>query len=98
MRRARVASCLADVTQQIHSLRASGVKLSQQAAIAGSEQRAAAKSAGSLCTVPDASDFEDCGLPDFRSIVPRRPYSLSASARSLSRFFSMPFTIQIETS
>jgi len=46
MRRLRVASCLAEVTQQIHSLRASGVKSGHSSLAAASAAIAARKSAG----------------------------------------------------
>ena len=47
IRRARVAACFADVTQQIHSFRASGVKLSQRSFATLSAVSAFRKSAGS---------------------------------------------------
>jgi|HubBroStandDraft_6_1064221.scaffolds.fasta_scaffold211044_3 hypothetical protein len=53
--RLRVVPCLAEMTQQIHSFRASGVR-SFQAALA-SEPRASHKSAGVLCTGPDLLPF-----------------------------------------
>ena len=48
IRRLRVASCFADVTQQIHSLRASGVKSGQRLLAVASDAIAFRKSAGSL--------------------------------------------------
>jgi hypothetical protein len=49
----RVASCFAEMTQQIHSFRASGVRLSQAACVVASEASASDKSAGLLCKLPD---------------------------------------------
>lgn len=46
MRRLRVASFLADVTQHIHSLRAIGVRLAQTPVTIGSDAIALRKSAG----------------------------------------------------
>lgn len=54
MRRCRVSSFLADVTQQIHSFRASGVILAQRLFAAASASMAFRKSAGSLWIVPPA--------------------------------------------
>jgi len=48
----RVSGFLTEVTQQIHSLRASGVMSSHFARAAGSEMRTFRKSAGTLCTAP----------------------------------------------
>ena len=48
MRRFRVVSCLAEVTQQIHSLRASGVISAQRLIAAALDLMALRKSAGSL--------------------------------------------------
>ena len=54
-RRSLVARCFADSTQQIHSLRASGV-MSLHASRAGtSAVNASCRSAGRLCTVPDGT-------------------------------------------
>jgi hypothetical protein len=47
-----VSSFLPDVTQHIHSLRASGVMSSHTASAVGFEMRAFRKSAGSSCTTP----------------------------------------------
>src|SRR5438132_2620118 len=47
-----VSGFLTEVTQQIHSLRASGVISSHLARAAGSEMRTFRKSAGTLCTAP----------------------------------------------
>ena len=52
MRRFRVSSFLADVTQQIHSFRASGVISAHKLFAAALDAMAFRKSAGSLCTVP----------------------------------------------
>jgi hypothetical protein len=48
MRRFRVFSCLAEVTQQIHSFRASGVMSAQRLLAAALDSIALRKSAGSL--------------------------------------------------
>ena len=53
MRRLLVSSFLADVTQHIHSLRASGVMLAHTSAMRASDSIALRKSAGILCTVPE---------------------------------------------
>jgi hypothetical protein len=58
MRRFLVSSFLADVTQQIHSFRASGVISVQRLFAAASDSMAFRKSAGSLCTVPPRESFE----------------------------------------
>ena len=54
MRRFRVSSFLADVTQQIHSFRASGVISPQMLFTAASDSMARRKSGGSLWTAPPA--------------------------------------------
>ena len=57
MRISLVSTFLPEVTQQIHSLRASGVTSSQTTLAAGVDTRAFSKSAGILCTTPPASAF-----------------------------------------
>jgi hypothetical protein len=52
MRRFRVSSFLADVTQQIHSFRASGVIVTQRFFAAASDSMALRKSSGSLWSAP----------------------------------------------
>jgi len=52
-----VSGFLTEITQQIHSLRASGVISSQAASAAPSEVRVWRKSAGTLCTTPVAISF-----------------------------------------
>lgn len=47
-----VSGFLTEITQQIHSLRASGVISFHFARVAGSEMRTFRKSAGTLCTAP----------------------------------------------
>jgi hypothetical protein len=54
MRRVLVSSFFADVTQQIHSFRAKGVMLVQSSLTSASDSIAWRKSAGILCTVPEA--------------------------------------------
>ena len=56
MRRFLVSSFLADVTQHIHSLRASGVMLAHTPVTIASDSIALRKSAGIGCTVPEATD------------------------------------------
>jgi hypothetical protein len=56
MRRFRVSSCLADVIQQIHSFRASGVMSFQVASAFTWERRACSMSLESLWTVPEGSE------------------------------------------
>jgi hypothetical protein len=53
----RVSDFLTEITQQIHSLRASGVISSHFARAAGSEMRSFRKSAGTLCTAPPEIAF-----------------------------------------
>ncbi len=55
MRIILVSAFLPDVTQQIHSLRASGVISSHTARAAGADIRALRKSSGIVCIVPPAS-------------------------------------------
>jgi hypothetical protein len=57
IRRLLVSSFFADVTQQIHSFRASGVMLAQRSFAARSASMALRKSAGSLCTIPVVAVF-----------------------------------------
>ena len=54
MRRFLVSSFFAEVTQHIHSLRASGVMLVHTFVTCTSDSIALRKSAGILCTVPEA--------------------------------------------
>ena len=54
MRRFLVSSFLAEVTQQIHSLRANGLISAHTLLAAASEAIAALKSAGRRCTAPEA--------------------------------------------
>ena len=56
MRRFLVSSFFADVTQHTHSLRASGVRLAHASVTITSDSIALRKSAGILCTVPEAID------------------------------------------
>ena len=56
-RRSRVCCCFADVTRQIHSLRASGVMSIQVARASASSAKVSSRSAGIVsCTVPAGSD------------------------------------------
>lgn len=56
------------IFQQIHSLRASGVRLSQAVNAAGTEIRAIFKSAGILCATPPA--MTDLLMNDLRLLLP----------------------------
>src|SRR5262245_44091549 len=47
-----VSGVCTEITQQIHSLRASGVRLSHAASASESDVKALRKSAGTLCTTP----------------------------------------------
>ena len=53
----RVSGFLTEITQQIHSLRASGVISSHFALATGSEMKTFRKSAGKLCTAPGEIAF-----------------------------------------
>src|SRR3989344_1372674 len=57
-----VSSFLPETTQQIHSLRASGVMSSHTARAAGVSIRALRKSSGILCTTPPAGSFRVIGF------------------------------------
>ena len=48
----RVSDAFTDITQQIHSLRASGVRVSQVAKAFGSDRRALRRSSGRSCATP----------------------------------------------
>ena len=61
IRRLRVISCFAEMTQQIHLFRASGVKSFQAACVFVSEVIAMRKSVGFLCN--------GAGLPVLRSFI-----------------------------
>ncbi len=65
IRLSRVSTFLASSTQQIHSLRASGVLSSHQANASLSARRDATRSAGTLCTTPVATVFFDMSLVIF---------------------------------
>jgi hypothetical protein len=52
IRRLRVVSCLAEITQQTHSFRASGVKSFHADCVLASELSALRKSVGALCSGP----------------------------------------------
>ena len=55
MRRARVVACLASSTQQMNSLRASGVMSVQASSAVGLATSASRRSPGSSCTTPPAT-------------------------------------------
>ena len=73
-----VSGFLTETTQQIHSLRASGVISSHFARASGSEMRTFRKSAGTLCTAPGESAFL---FMDF--ILHRYAISLGESSEAL---------------
>ncbi len=52
-----VSNFLPDVTQHIHSLRASGVISFHRLSVTGLEARAFRKSVGILCTTPEVTSF-----------------------------------------
>ena len=54
IRFSRVLSCFASSTQQIHSLRARGVRSSHNASAARSADRVFSRSSGTSCTTPEA--------------------------------------------
>jgi hypothetical protein len=57
IRMSLVSAFLPEVTQHIHSLRASGVISSHTASALGEAAKAFLKSAGNLCIVPEAIPF-----------------------------------------
>ena len=79
MRRSRVVSCLAASTQQMNSLRASGVMSVQASSAVGLAASALRRSAGSLCTTP----------PGSRALPMRRRYP-NDRGRSASRAVVTP--------
>ena len=70
MRRSRVAACLASSTQQMNSLRASGVMSFQAASAVSLPLNASRRSAGSSCTTPPGT----CGLLMEATITPRTKF------------------------
>jgi hypothetical protein len=74
MRRFLVTSFLADVTQQIHSLRASGVIAAHRPFAAASDSMALRKSDGSLWTAPPAI-----------ALVVMRQYAVPLAAQGVGR-------------
>jgi len=86
MRRFLVSSFLADVTQHIHSLRASGVMLAHTSVTIASDSIALRKSGGIRCTVPEAIGCRaiamDCHLSNPIGIA-RRLQTWSLTRRSL---------------
>src|SRR5262249_17006819 len=80
-----VSGFLTEITQQIHSLRASGVMSSHFARAAGSEMRTLRKSAGTLCTAPG-----EIALLAMHFILYRHLRCCSASGHDESvEFFSL---------
>src|ERR1700761_7730043 len=71
-RRLRVASCLASSTQQMNSLRASGVMSFHAASASELPISASRKSAGSLCTTPPGTRWLLTGLLAQPNQHPRR--------------------------
>src|ERR1700685_3040882 len=73
-----VFCCLTVTVQQIHSLRASGVRLCHITRAAGTEASAFLKSVGILCTVPSAISSFVIRL--FYLVYPNRLLASSAAA------------------
>jgi hypothetical protein len=84
-----VSGFLTEITQQIHSLRASGVISSHFARVTGSEMRTFRKSAGTLCTAPGEIAFL---VMDF--ILHRYAISLGSPAAVLD-ILGSPLVAQI---
>lgn len=74
MRRFRVSSFLAAVTQHIHSFRARGVMLAHTSKTKASDSIALRKSAGILCTVPDAIGSRVMGCLSAEPFAARRTF------------------------
>jgi len=77
-----VSGFLTEITQQIHSLRASGVMSSHFARAAGSERSTFRKSAGTACTAPPEMaflviDFVSIASVTTQSVEPPGPPFLS---------------------
>ena len=83
MRRFLVASFLAEVTQQIHSFRASGVIAAQRSLAAASDSMARRRSDGSLWSVPPV--FALVVMHQSRSLPGRHLTSLVRSECQLNR-------------
>ena len=83
MRRFLVSSFLAEVTQQIHSFRASGVIAAQRPFAAASDSMALRKSAGSLWSVPLVIALEV--MCQLRSVSCRPTPALTGAERSEGR-------------
>src|SRR5246500_3603148 len=98
----RVSGFLTEITQQIHSLRASGVISSHFARAAGSERRTLRKSPGTLCTAPGEIVFfimdfilHSHAIHRLATLHPTRNGSQvpCITASALSRVFSYFFII-----
>lgn len=85
MRRFLVCSFLADVTQQIHSFRASGVIVAQRLFAAASDSRAFRKSDGSSWIAPPAVALVVMHQPRRASCRPTTSSLLSLSRATLPR-------------
>lgn len=83
-----VCDFLASSTQQIHSLRASGVIISHSASTVLSAVRAFRRSGGTLCTVPVAISFLDM-------ITHRKQVSFCISPFSLLTSCNLFFSMEI---
>ncbi len=83
-----VSGFLASSTQQIHSLRASGVRPSHSSSTAPSATRAFLKSGGSSCTTPADIFFSDMAYadspPEFSPTLKRTISAISFSGKGLS--------------
>ena len=87
-----VSGLLTEMTQQIHSLRASGVIFSHFARAAGSEMRTFRKSAGTACTAPRETALlvMDFSLYPTGVVLVRVVGNSSIAAHPAQEFGSMP--------
>jgi hypothetical protein len=80
-----VSGLLTEITQQIHSFRASGVISSHFSRATGSEIRTFRKSAGTLCTAPGEIAFLAMGFILYRPIPLPNQSGESSDAAELDR-------------
>jgi hypothetical protein len=64
----RVSGFFTDAAQQIHSLRASGVRLFQVAATTGDDASTFRRSVGIVCTTPEASRTIHSSVANYASL------------------------------
>ena len=93
IRRLRVVPCLAEMTQQIHSFRASGVRSFQAACVVASESRASRMSSGVLCTYPSLLSFFIIILMRQNWLGFRSPIRLLALQQTFGSVILEPFFI-----